>query len=224
MDKIGPICRSIEDCAVVFGAVHGHDGQDGTAVNQPFHWPMAEDLSNLRVGYFEDEDLAVGDRSELQVLQELGVQLVPIELPDSLPVWAMTIILNTEAATVFDELNRNNVTEGLNSWPSSFRQGAFVSAVEYLRANRLRTMLMHEMIDLMSSVDCYVGGDDLALTNLTGHPCTVLPNGFTSGDSIKTPNSLTFTGQLFGETKLLAVADAYQRATGFHKQYPTLSV
>lgn len=222
MDKVGPICRSLEDCAIVFGAIHGHDGRDGTAINQPFEWPLRSELSALRVGYIEEEGKVIEDRAELRVLRELGVQLVPIRLPDSLPVWAMTLVLNTEAATVFDELNRHNVTEGLNTWPNSFRQGAFVSAVEYLRANRLRTMLMKEMETLMSGIDCYVGGDDLAITNLTGHPTAVLPNGFDQKGEIRTPNAITFTGQLFGETKLLAVADAYQRATGFHREHPTL--
>jgi len=222
MDKVGPICRSLEDCAIVFGAIHGHDGRDGTAVNQPFQWPLPGELSALRVGYIEESNVAAEDRADLRVLRELGVQLVPIRLPDTLPVWAMTIVLNTEAATVFDELTRNNVTEGLNTWPNSFRQGAFVSAVEYLRANRLRTMLMREMETLMSGIDCYVGGDDLALTNLTGHPTAVLPNGFDQKGEIRTPNAITFTGELFGETKLLAVAHAYQRATGFHREHPAL--
>ncbi len=222
MDKVGPICRSLEDCALVFGAIHGHDGRDGTAVNQPFQWPMPGDLSALRVGYLEDSNTATEDRSDLRALQELGVQLVPIRLPDTLPAWAMTIVLNTEAATVFDELNRNNITEGLNTWPNSFRQGAFVSAVEYLRANRLRTMLMKQMQTLMSGIDCYVGGDDLAITNLTGHPTAVLPNGFDQKGDVRTPNAITFTGQLFGETKLLAVASTYQQATGFHREHPTL--
>ncbi|MEX0820045.1 MAG: amidase [Pirellulaceae bacterium] len=222
MDKIGPICRAVEDCALVLGAIHGHDRRDGTAVNQPFSWPMQEDLSALRVGFIEQPDRPREDRAELQVLQKLGVQLVPIRLPETLPVWAMTIILNTEAATVFDELNRNNVTEGLNSWPNSFRQGAFVSAVEYLRANRLRTMLMKQMETLMAGIDCYVGGDDLALTNLTGHPTAVMPNGFTQQGEQRTPYAITFTGQLFGETKLLAVAQAYQQATGHHREHPTL--
>lgn len=222
MDKVGPICRSLEDCAIVFGAIHGHDGRDGTAVNQPFVWPMPGELSSLRVGYFQEKNSTADERAELRVLRELGVQLVPVRLPETLPVWAMTIVLNTEAATVFDELTRNNITEGLNSWPNSFRQGAFVSAVEYLRANRLRTMLMREMAALMSDIDCYVGGDDLAITNLTGHPTAVLPNGFDQKDEIRTPNAITFTGQLFGETNLLAVAHAYQQATGFHREHPTL--
>ena len=164
----------------------------------------------------------IEDREELRILKKLGVQLSPIQLPDSLPVWAMTLVLNTEAATVFDELNRNNVTEGLNTWPNSFRQGAFLSAVDYLRANRLRTMLMKEMETLMSGIDCYVGGDDLAITNLTGHPTVVSPNGFEQGDGVRTPNAITFTGRLFGESSLLAVADAYQQATGFHREHPTL--
>ncbi|MDA1055675.1 MAG: amidase [Planctomycetota bacterium] len=222
MDKVGPICRSLEDCAIVFGAIHGHDGRDGTAINQPFDWPLPGDLSALRVGFIEEAGTPPEDRPELRVLKELGVRLVPVRLPDTLPVWAMTIILNTEAATVFDELNRNNITEGLNSWPNSFRQGAFVSAVEYLRANRLRTMLMKEMEALMSGIDCYVGGDDLAITNLTGHPTAVLPDGFDQQDDVRTPNAITFTGRLFGETKLLAVANAYQQATGNHREHPAV--
>ncbi|MCA9122780.1 MAG: amidase [Planctomycetaceae bacterium] len=222
MDKIGPICRSLEDCAIVFGAIHGHDGRDGTAVNRPFIWPLQRELSTLRVGYLSSEGDVIEDREELRILKKLGVQLSPIQLPDSLPVWAMTLVLNTEAATVFDELNRNNVTEGLNTWPNSFRQGAFLSAVDYLRANRLRTMLMKEMETLMSGIDCYVGGDDLAITNLTGHPTVVSPNGFEQGDGVRTPNAITFTGRLFGESSLLAVADAYQQATGFHREHPTL--
>jgi Asp-tRNA(Asn)/Glu-tRNA(Gln) amidotransferase A subunit family amidase len=222
MDKIGPICRSIEDCAIVFGAIHGHDGRDGTAINQPFSWPLPGDLSALRVGFFEETGKGAEERDELRVLRELGVQLVPVRLPETLPVSAMTIILNTEAATVFDELNRSNITDGLNTWPNSFRQGAFVSAVEYLRANRLRTMLMKEMAALMSGIDCYVGGDDLTITNLTGHPTAVLPNGFDQQGDVRTPNAITFTGPLFGETKLLAVASAYQQATGFHREHPAL--
>ncbi len=223
MDKIGPICRTVEDCALVFGAIHGHDGADATAMDRPFDWPSPRELRSLRVGYFAQEG-QVDEREELRILRDLGVELIPIKLPETLPIWAMTIILNTEAATVFDPLTRANITEGLNRWPTSFRQGEFVPAVEYLRANRLRTLLMREMEQLMTQVDVYVGGDDLALTNLTGHPTAVIPFGFTeTTDQPRTPRSLTFTGRLFGETELLAVADAIQNATSFHLEHPTLA-
>lgn len=222
MDKLGPIARSIEDCAIVFGIIHGRDGLDPTAVDRPFHWPLGPDVRTLRVGYFEN-GLSVDERDDLRVLKEIGVKLVAIKLPDNLPVGAMTIILNTEAASVFDELTRNNVTEGLNRWPNALRQGEFVPAVEYLRANRLRTRLMKEMNEAIAGVDLYVNGNDLSLTNLTGHPTAVLPSGFHEQDGVKVPHSITFTGNLFRETELLAVAHAYQQTTGVHLQRPDLS-
>ncbi|MEE2990184.1 MAG: amidase [Planctomycetota bacterium] len=221
MDKLGPICRSIEDCALVFGAIHGFDGKDPTAVDRPFHWPPRRGLHTLRIGYSEN-DKPLKERTELGVLEELGATLVPIELPHNLPAWAMTIILNVEAATVFDELTRKGITEGLNSWPGTFRQGQFIPAVEYLRANRVRTILMRAMAEVMKTVDCYVGGDDAAITNLTGHPCAVVPAGFKKKDDVRTPYSVTFTGQLFGETDLLTVAHAYQLETGQHLEHPLL--
>ena len=221
MDKIGPIARTIEDCAVVLAAIHGHDGLDPTAIDRPFEWPTRPNLGTFRVGYVED-NLPVEKRSELQVLREMGVRLVPIRLPSKYPITALTMILDTEAAAVFDELTRQGVTEGLNDWPETFRRGQFVPAVEYLRANRIRTLLMREMEDVMATVDLYVGGNDLLLANLTGHPTVVLPNGMRTRDGIETPKGLTFTGQLFGEAELLAVAGAYQRATGFHLARPPM--
>lgn len=221
MDKLGPIARSIEDCALIFGAIHGADGLDPAAVDRPFSWPMGRELKALRVGYFEAEGSAK-DRDDLRVLGDLGVQLIPIELPQNLPVDAMRIILTVEAAAVFDELTRKDVTEGLNTWPRTFRQGQFITAVEYLRANRLRTLLINQMEEVMEKVDAYVGGDDLVITNLTGHPSAVLPNGFSKRGKTETPYAITFTGRLHGETELLALAHAYQQATGFHLRRPPL--
>lgn len=222
MDKIGPIGRSVEDCALVFGAIHGADGLDPTAVDRPFHWPLRRDLRSLRVGYVENRT-PVKNRQELAVLRELGVQLVPIKLPDQLPVNALRFILSAEAAAAFDELTRQGITEGLNSWPRTFRMGQFIPAVEYLRANRVRTLLMREMEEMFRQVDLYVGGNDLVITNLTGHPTLVLPNGFVKRDGAEVPTALTFTGRLFGETELLAVGHAYQQATGFHLKRPPLA-
>jgi Asp-tRNA(Asn)/Glu-tRNA(Gln) amidotransferase A subunit family amidase len=221
MDKLGPICRSIEDCALVFGEIHGFDGKDPSAIDRPFHWPPRRNLQTIRVGYPENGK-ALKDREELAVLKELGVEMVPIEVPHFLPAGALTIILNVESATVFDELTRKGITEGLNSWPSTFQQGQFIPAVEYLRANRVRTILMKEMEKVMQEVDCYVGGNDLTITNLTGHPTVVLPAGFNNNGAIETPYSVTFTGQLWGETDLLTVAHAYQQASGQHLKHPNL--
>jgi Asp-tRNA(Asn)/Glu-tRNA(Gln) amidotransferase A subunit family amidase len=221
MDKLGPICRSVEDCALVFGAIHGADGLDPTAVDRPFSWPPRRDLRTFRVGYFEGRTPA-NERCELTVLRDLGAKLVPIKLPDTYPIDPLVTILNVESAAVFDDLTRRGVSEGIGRWASSFRQGQFVPAIEYLRANRIRTLLMRQMQELMENLDAYVGGDDLTLTNLTGHPTVVLPDGIHKQDGMERPGSITFTGKLFGETDLLALAHAYQQATGTHLRRPKL--
>jgi Asp-tRNA(Asn)/Glu-tRNA(Gln) amidotransferase A subunit family amidase len=221
MDKIGPMCRSVEDCALVFAAIHGFDGLDASAVDRPFVWPPRRDLRTMKVGYIEG-DTAIKDRVELQILLDLGVRLVPIKLPSRYPIDALRMILGTEAAAVFDELTRKGITDGLNAWPRSFRLGQFVPAVEYLRANRIRSLLMRAMEDVMAQVDLYVDGDDLVLTNLTGHPTVVLPNGFRKAGERELPTALAFTGRLYGETELLTVAHAYQQTTGHHLKRPPM--
>jgi Asp-tRNA(Asn)/Glu-tRNA(Gln) amidotransferase A subunit family amidase len=224
MDKIGPIARSVEDCALVFGAIHGADGMDGTAVERPFSWPLRRDLRALKVGYIQG-GVPAAERNDLKVLRDLGVKLVPIKLPQKYPLGPLVMILETEAAAVFDDLTRANVTEGLNSWPQLFRQGEFVPAVEYLRANRIRSLVMQEMEEVMSGVDLYVGGNDLVLTNLTGHPTVVLPDAPRKGGEgapHEKPGMITFTGRLYGEAELLAVALAYQHATGGHLKRPAM--
>ena len=221
MDKVGPIARSVEDCALVFGAIHGADGLDPCAVDRPFTWPLRRDLRSLRVGYVESQQPAK-ERAELTVLRDLGLKLIPVKLPDKYPVGALRLILTAEAATVFDDVTRKGITEGLNSWPRSFRQGQFITAVEYLRANRIRTLVMREMEEVMAQVDAYVGGNDLLLANLTGHPTLVLPNGFRKRGETEVPSALTFTGRLYGESELLALGHAYQQATGFHLRHPAM--
>ena len=223
MDKLGPIARSPEDCALILDAIHGADGRDAAAVDRPFQWPPRVDLGRLRVGYLVDEDRPDEDRDDLAILRSLGVTLVPVRLPDELPTRAVTLMLGVEAAAAFDPLTREHVTEGLNSWPSTFLQGQFVPAVEYLRAARVRTLLMRAMADVMASIDLYVcDADDLALTNLTGHPTAVLPFGWHEHDGRESPGSISFTGQLHGEATLLAVADAFGRRTGDALRRPPL--
>lgn len=221
MDKLGPMARSVEDCALVFGAIHGADGRDLAAVDRPFDWPYRKDLKGLRVGYIERR--GEGARPELKTLEGLGVKLVPIALPSRLPEQALTMILDVEASAAFDDITRAGVSEGIGvAWPGIFRRGRFVPAVEYLRAQRVRTLLMREMAEVMEQVDLYVGGNDLLLTNLTGHPTVVMPNGLIRTGDVQTPSAITFTGRLFGESELLAVAKAYQDATGHHLKRPPM--
>ena len=223
MDKLGPITRSIEDCALVFDAIHGADGLDFAAVDQPFEWPPRRDLEKIKVGFIEDPRRSLEAREELRVFQKLGFELVPMTLPENLPVSAITLMLGTEAAAAFDEVTRKHITEGLNSWPDTFRQGQFVPAVEYIRAARVRMKLMRAMEEKMSKVDVYVSsGQDLAITNLTGHPSVVFPMGFRDRDGREFPGSVTLTGRLYDETTLLAVARAFQHASGDHLRRPPL--
>jgi Asp-tRNA(Asn)/Glu-tRNA(Gln) amidotransferase A subunit family amidase len=217
MDKIGPIARSIEDCALVFGAIHGRDGLDASAVDRPFSWPLKRELKTLKVGYFKDRTR----EQPLKVLRGLGVQLVPIELPSKFMYGELTTILYAEAAAAFDELTRAG-EKVPNNWRTSFQAGLFIPASDYIRANRIRALLMQEMEEVMKKVDLYVGGNDLVLTNLTGHPSIVMPNGFVKRGKAEVPTAITFTGRLFGEAELLAVGLAYQKETGFHLKRPPL--
>lgn len=232
MDKIGPICRSAEDLAIVFNAIQGEDGIDQTLYDVPFNYKPDIDLKNLKVGYLKSDfdslyDFHVNDSLTLARLKELGVDLIPIELPD-LPVNELSLILSTEASAAFDELTRSNrddllVRQIKNAWPNEFRSSRFIPAVEYINANRIRFLLIQEMEKLMNEVDIYIApswyGNNLLLTNLTGHPAVVLPNGFSEDG---TPTSITFTGKLFNEGILIAFAKLYQDATDFHKKHPPL--
>ena len=221
MDKIGPIARSVEDCALIFGAIHGSDPGDITAVDQPFAWPPQIDVKSLKIGYFEGERPPEELRAH-EVLKKLGVTLVPVKLPQKYPVGPLTLVLNTEAAAAFDDLTRAGVREGIGKWGTTFRQGQFVPAVEYLRACRVRTLVMQEMAEVMADIDAYVGGDDLVLTNFTGHPTVIVPDGDRADSTSGQPGTVTFTGQLFSETKLLTLAHAYQQASGAHLKRPPL--
>jgi Asp-tRNA(Asn)/Glu-tRNA(Gln) amidotransferase A subunit family amidase len=221
MDKIGPICRTVEDCALVFGAIHGYDGLDPTAVDHPFAWPPARDLRTLRVGYF-DNGMPIDERADLAVLRELGVTLVRVQLPEKVPAWALTLILNVESAAVFSPLVRAGKLEGTGLWPNELREGQFVTAIEYLQAQRMRTLLMRDMEKLFETVDCTIGGDDLTITNLTGHPSVAIPTGFEMRGGRETPVGMSFVGRLYEDESLLSLAHAYQTATGVHLRRPPL--
>ena len=241
MDKLGPICRTADDCARVFHAIHGPDGVDGTLYEVPFNYDATRPLEEIRVGFVESAfagDRVRRDRATLDVLRELGVKLIPVELPE-LPVTSMAFILNAEAAAAFDGLTRSNeddrmVRQMAQAWPNAFRTARFVPAVEYIQANRLRTLALREMAkverlstradrNVFEDVDVYVApsfSDNLLLTNLTGHPAVVLPNGANRG--AVTGASITLTGNLFAEGEVLAVARRIQEATEFHRMHPDL--
>ncbi len=247
MDKVGVLARTAEGCGLVFQAIHGADPRDPFSRSRPFAWPPRA-LGSIRVGYLadafeedrtktlekEDEKARARegqeyDRRTLDILRALGVGAVPLRPKDRVPVAPLSSILTAEAATAFDGLVRSGKVDEMvrqvkDAWPNVFRQGELIPAVEYLRASRVRTLVMREMDEVMKGVDVYVvpsfGGGDLLRTNLTGHPCVVVPNGFRSSDG--TPTSITFVGRPDGESDLLAVAMAFQRATEFHLKRPPL--
>jgi Asp-tRNA(Asn)/Glu-tRNA(Gln) amidotransferase A subunit family amidase len=227
MDKIGPIARYVEDCAIIFEVIRGGDGRDLSVVNPAFNYNPAQDIRKLRIGYVKGDfegnyPFKQQDSASLLVVRALGVELVPIELPKLPPI---RFILHAEAAAAFDELTRSGKDDTMErqtrgAWPNLFRAARFIPAVEYIQANRLRTQLLMDMNEVFKKVDIYVspswGSSSLTITNFTGHPAVVLPNGFRNG----TPTSITFTGKLFGEADLMVLAKRFQDATEFHKKHP----
>ncbi len=285
MDKLGPICRAVEDTAIVLSAIYGPDGHDRTVNSAAFNWDASLDWRKLRVGYLkadfelsppppqapkeekqltveekkkQDEDaanlaLAMArreydhkfDQAALDKLRAMGVNLVPVEFP-KYPYQAMRSILLAEAAAAFDDLTRSGRDKLLtqqtrDDWPNTFRSARFIPAVEYIQANRARTTAMELAAKVFDQVDVIVAptfSTQLLITNLTGHPALILPNGFRGEDAPKprvhengevdaggpgTPLSLTFLGQLYGEARMLALAKAYQDATDFHHKHPQLA-
>jgi Asp-tRNA(Asn)/Glu-tRNA(Gln) amidotransferase A subunit family amidase len=287
MDKLGPICRTVEDCALVLQAIYGPDGHDRTVHSAAFNWDANLEWKNLRIGYLKaafepkppqppepakqeapktpEEQAKAEDQKKRQdalqaraeydrkyndaalaKLREMGVNLIPVELP-KFPYGAIRVMLTAEAAAAFDELTRTGRDKLLTSqkiydWPNTFRTARFIPAVEYIQAARARTLVMEAMAKVFEGVDVIIapanGSDQLTVTNLTGHPAVILPNGLRGPDAPKfpfddpsdfqnaggpgTPTSLTFLGKLYGEAELLALARAYQEATGFHLKHPKM--
>ncbi len=235
MDKVGPICRSAFDCALVFNSLLGSDGFDQSVTDYPFNYSSKMDSKTLRVGYLKslfdlDDENRVNDSISLSEFRKMGITLTPVDLPDSatIPVKSLAIVLVAEAAAAFDDLTRSNKDDELNlqdknAWPNIFRSAQFIPAVQYIQANRLRYKLIQEMYAIMKDYDVIIapsfGGNQLLLTNLTGNPCVVVPNGF---DLKNHPTSISFIGNLYDEAKLLSFAKMYQDATSYNKQKPPL--
>ena len=284
MDKLGPICRTVEDCAIVLSSIYGPDGRDLATREAAFNWDANLDWKSLRVGYFKKDfdkpeppkprDVPAKETAEekkqretriamrnamheqnlhdwrfdtaaLDKLRSMGITLVPVELPD-LPYGAMTPLLEAEAAAAFDDLTISGhdkllTEQGPGDWPNTFRVARFYPAVEYIQANRARSLAIRELSKVFEQVDVVVAptfGDQLVTTNLTGHPAIIVPNGFRGADAPKipaggnddndnvggpgTPVSITFLGGHYQDAKICALARAYQEATGFHKLHPRL--
>lgn len=230
MDKLGPMCRTAQDCAVVLEAINGRDERDATTRDIPFVYNASKPLSSIRVGYFKSLFEAnyqgkANDQAMLRVLDSIGIKLIEVSLPE-FPSNALSFILSAEAAAAFDELTRSNRDDELvrqvrNAWPNVFRAARFIPAVEYINANRARGILIDRMHESLKGVDVVItpsfGGLQLQMTNLTGHPALVMPNGYTNNG---TPTSITIVGQLFGEADIVRLGAEIQKHTDFHKRMP----
>jgi Asp-tRNA(Asn)/Glu-tRNA(Gln) amidotransferase A subunit family amidase len=249
MDKIGPMCRGVEDCAAVLSAIYGPDGKDITVGDAPFNWNADTNIGTLRIGYLKTEFEPTGGpanpnpnpnaqqrqaaeqrravyKAALEALEKAGAKLVPIELP-KFSAGSLRYILSAEAAAAFDDITRDGRVnqlsgQGPGDWPNTFRTSRFIPAVEYLRAQRARTLLMHEMEKLMSQWDVFVspapGSASLLVTNLTGHPAVVVPCGFVND----LPAAIMFTGGVYDEVSPLRVALAFERGTKWHTMHPKM--
>lgn len=233
LDKLGPLARSVEDCALVLDTIQGPDEQDRSTIEAPLSLPRRSRLHNLRVGFLEADfgksyANRTNDLRSLDALRSLGWKLIPVSLPDH-PQGALHALLAAEAAMSFDELTRSNLDDQLvqqspSSWPNIFRSARLITAVDYLQGTRVRAQLMNDFHRLFQEVDVLVAptwqGRQLLYANMTGHPCVVVPNGDLT--QANRP-SLCFLSGLFREGDAIAVAAAYQAATSWHRAIPDLS-
>ena len=234
MDKIGPICRSAYDCAIVFDALTTPfeldqvPVQDQSVIEASFRYTHAGSVDGLKVGFVKSHfarDYAFHDNDSiaLATLLNQGIELHPIELPDYPNI---TFLLSVEAATAFDELTRTGQDDLLvrqirNAWPNVLRAARFVPAVEYIQAQRLRTILIAEMDKIFRGTRHHNPSllgqlSMLAITNMTGHPTVVVPNGLHEG----TPTSISFTGRLFEEGDVLRFAQFFQEISAWDEMRP----
>lgn len=235
LDKVGPLCRSAEDAAIVFSYIHGTDGLDRSAVDMPFNYKVNGDIKKMKVAYAKNyfDKITDTSRNEWKVLdtyRKMGVTLIPVNFPDS-GVYnfnVMDVVISAECAAAFDDFTRNNIDDemtqqGKFDWPNSFRVSRLIPAVEYINANRHRYLLMQQVNALMDQVDVLIcptrgSGSQGAITNLTGHPAVCVPTGFDKRSNL--PTSITLIGKLYDEARILLAAKAYQEATPWDEMHP----
>jgi Asp-tRNA(Asn)/Glu-tRNA(Gln) amidotransferase A subunit family amidase len=238
MDKVGPLARGVEDCAIVLNALYGPDGRDRTVADVPFTWNRDRPLSSLTIGIVESEfdghDRRTGAaspernavlRAALDALTRAGARLEPVKLPE-LPATAIYAILNAEAGAAFDDLVRAGrvgelTGKGPNDRANQLRVSRFIPAVEYIRAQRVRALLGEQMEELMATCDLFVTPSTSAsvtASNLTGHPGLTVNAGFAAG----LPVGLMATGRLYDEAALLAFGVAFEGARGAINERPRL--
>jgi Asp-tRNA(Asn)/Glu-tRNA(Gln) amidotransferase A subunit family amidase len=232
MDKIGPISRSVLDNAIVLAVINGKDEKDASTIPAAFNYSAKNDVKKLKIGYFkaffEGERASKNDQAVLEILKNQGIELHPLELKTSMNPGPIVNMLVVEGAAAFDELTRLDLDDQLvaqakNSWPTVFRAARFIPGVEYVQMSRQRSLLIAEMHELMKGYDAIVtpsfAGQQLQITNLTGHPALCMPNGFADNGS---PTSITLLANLFEEEKLIMLGRLIQENTDWQAKRPPM--
>jgi Asp-tRNA(Asn)/Glu-tRNA(Gln) amidotransferase A subunit family amidase len=236
LDKIGPICRNADDCGLVLAAIQGADPRDAASVDRQYVWPSSRELSTIRVGYIakgaEDEQ-----RDDLRVLGKLGVKLVPVEPTNLKKDYGLATnelqagLVASESAAAFEDLTRRGEPKGVKGWPQYLLLGHFLTAVDYLKLNRLRAIVMQRFDKMMQAVDVFLCHEYHSAndpddhwewySNMTGHPTITLPNKFEEQDGLLLPKPLVMIGRVYDESTLLTLAHGCQQSVGL-KQRPPL--
>jgi Asp-tRNA(Asn)/Glu-tRNA(Gln) amidotransferase A subunit family amidase len=223
MDKVGPICRKVEDCALVLAAIAGHDPHDPSSIQQPFNWRPKMDVKKLKIGILDTKEVPADSMPINKTLHDLGFDVKRVKMTPAEDI--LEIILAAESASAFDAFTRSNDIHDLknSAWPAYFRYARHIPAVEYLQAHRMRALLMERFEQEFGDRDIIIGADItesiLLATNLTGHPQVIIPNGT---DSKGLSKSLSFIGRLYREDSLLLIAELVQDMSDFHRRRPNL--
>ena len=236
LDKVGPLCRSAEDAVIVFAAIRGVNDQDGIPAPVPFNYQAMSDVKKLKVAYaknyFDKIDTSRNEWKVLDAFRKMGIEPKPMIFPDDSTVWPfniMNVVIGAECAAAFDAFTRGELDDMMtrqnrSDWPNFFRTSRLIPAVDYINALRHRYLLTQAVTKALSEYDVVIcpsyAGNQLAITNLTGHPAVCVPNGIDARS--KTPTSITFLGNLWGEAHILRVAAAYQKATDWDDRHPDL--
>ncbi len=228
MDKLGPIARTAADCALVYDAMRGADPRDPDSRDTAFDWQPRRSLDGLRIGVLGQEQWREAPEAAfLDTLGKAGARPVEVQLPDA-PLRDMLVILHAEASAAFERLVREGGVRGLTGqrdrdWPNQMRTARTIPAVEYLTAQRLRSDVIAGTHRALDAVDVWLaptfGNAALTLSNLTGHPCMVMP--LAARDDGR-PLSITVLGRMWGEAAITTVAEHWQAHSEWHRRRPPL--
>ena len=230
MDKVGPICKTAEDCAIVFSVIHGADPRDPMSVDYPFTYRSSIDLKSLKIGvlvptsFVASDDPAKDLGTAGTILKSLGATFIPVKI--SSPINGVSEVLTIEASAAFDEITHDGRVDTMKGslWPPAFRASSMLTGVDYIQAMRARTTVMRKFEDELGSLDVIIangsGGDVLVTTNLTGHPQLFIPMGL--NDQAR-PIGISLIGRLYEEGTMLAIGNMLQQATSVYRKRPDLT-